>query len=263
VGVPVPVASEAPFTAVLTIDPGEVIDGSPAHGFAESEVILSTANRAPGSGRVDLRWGADPLATGITAARFLDDFWAGEAGLAHADALELGRALLARVLAHPRLRERWAKIQAWRGARPLRLELILPPAASSLINAIPFELLAEQTFLFYAGGATLVRCVRDLEPRRAEIRRGDRLVVAWANPTNVAGRFDDAVFERHEAELAAAGGSAHLQVQPAVARAGLAQLQDALADHGPVPVLSLVAHGYPTGGRLALENADRTSQPVG
>jgi tetratricopeptide (TPR) repeat protein len=254
-------STEAPFTAVLTIYPGEVIDGSPAHGFAESSVILGSANRASDCGLVDLRWGADRLATGITTAQFLAEFWAG-AGPAHCDALELGRGLLRRVLGHPRLRERWAKIEAWRGARPLRLELILPAAASSLINAIPFELFAEHTFLFYAGGATLVRCVRDLEPRRAEIRRGDRLVVAWANPTNLAGRFDDAVFERHQAELTAAGGTAQLDVQPPVARAGLAQLQDALADHGPIAVLSLVAHGYPTGGQLALEHPDRSSQPV-
>jgi hypothetical protein len=87
----------------------------------------------------------------------------------------------------------------------LRLELILPSAASSPISAISFELLAAETsFLFYAGRASLVRCVRDLEPRRAAIRRGDRLVVAWANPTNIDGRFDDAVFQQHETAVSAA-----------------------------------------------------------
>jgi hypothetical protein len=51
----------------------------------------------------------------------------------------------------------------------------LPSAASSPSRAIPFELLADDTsFLFYAGRASLVRCVRDLEPRRAAIHRGAR-----------------------------------------------------------------------------------------
>lgn len=55
---------------------------------------------------------------------------------------------------------------------------------------MPFELLADDSsFLFYAGRSALVRCIRDLEPRRATIRPRDRLVVAWANPTDASPDF--------------------------------------------------------------------------
>jgi len=76
---------------------------------AESDVILGATHRAPGSARIDLRWGAVPLATGVTTAAFLEDFWNG-AAIAHADALDFGRALLRRLLGHPKLRDRWEKI---------------------------------------------------------------------------------------------------------------------------------------------------------
>jgi len=96
---------------------------------------------------------------------------------------------------------------------PLRLELILPPADKSPISAVPFELLAdESSFLFYAGRCALVRCIRDLEPRRATIRPRDRLLVAWANPNDIDPRVADQVFQQHETSLAEAGAAAHLEV---------------------------------------------------
>jgi tetratricopeptide (TPR) repeat protein len=252
-----------PFTAELTIEPGAVIDGSAAHGFAESIVTLRATRRgALGSGTADLRWDAEPLATGISAATFMHNFWNGDS-VAHADALDFGRLLLRRVLGHPNVHDRWDRIQQWRGSQPLRLELILPPAEHSPISAVPFELLADdRSFLFYAGRSALVRCIRDLEPRRAALRPRDRLVVAWANPTDIQPRVDDAIFEEHVTSLAEAGSAAQLEVPAPVGRTDLARLQDALTAHRPVPVVSLVAHGYPGGGRLALENANRTSQPV-
>jgi tetratricopeptide (TPR) repeat protein len=252
-----------PFTAELTIQPGDAVDGSAANGFAESVVTLRATSRgAPGSGVVDLRWGTDPLGTGISASTFLDDFWSG-ASVAHIDALAFGRMLLDRLLKHPNVLERWKKIELWRDKRPLRLELILPLAADSPISAVPFELLADKTsFLFYGARATLVRCLRDLEPRRATIHPHDRLLVAWANPIDIEPRVDDQVFQQHETSVAEAGNHADLDVPGAVARTDLARFQDALADQRPVPVVSLVAHGYAGGGRLAFENPDRTSQPV-
>lgn len=87
-------------------------------------------------------------------------------------------------------------------------------------------------------------------------------MVAWANPTDIQPRVDDAVFEEHVTSLAAAGSAAQLDVAGPVGRTDLARLQDTLTAHRPVPIVSLVAHGYPGGGRLALENANRTSQPV-
>ncbi len=251
-----------PFTAELTIQPGDAVDGSAANGFAESVVTLRATSRgAPGSGVVDLRWGAEPMGTGISASTFLDDFWSG-ASVAHVDALAFGRMLLRRLLGHPNVRDRWNKIERWRDPRPLRLELILPLAADSPISAVPFELLADKAFLFYGGRAVLVRCLRDLEPRRATIHPRDRLLVAWANPIDIEPRVDDQVFQQHETSVAEAGNRADLEVPGAVARTDLARFQDALADQRPVPVVSLVAHGYAGGGRLAFENTDRTSQPV-
>lgn len=212
-----------PFTAELTIQPGSVVDGSAASGFAESIVTLrATRIGALGSGPVDLRWGAETLASGLSASTFVGNFWNGDP-IAHSDALDFGRVLFRRLLGHPDVRDRWDKIQGWRGARPLRLELILPPAEQSPINAMPFELLAdESSFLFYAGRSALVCCVRDLEPRRATIRPRDRLLVAWANPTDITPRVDDQIFQQHETSLADAGGAAHLEVPSPVGRTDLA-----------------------------------------
>ena len=177
-----------PFTAELTIQPGAVINGSAGNGFAESVVTLrATRQGALDSGLVDLRWGADTLATGISAAIFLDNFWT-DAPIAHVDALDFGQMLLRRLLDPPDVRERWSKIQLWREARPLRLELVLPPAERSPISAVPFELLAdERSFLFFAGRSTLVRCIRDLQPRPATIRRGDRLPIGCGPRVVIAG----------------------------------------------------------------------------
>jgi hypothetical protein len=114
-----PESMPEPFTAELTIQPGEAVDGSAANGFAESVVTLRATSRgAPGSGVVDLRWGAEPLGTGLSASTFLDDFWSG-ASVAHIDALAFGRMLLRRLLGHPNVRDRWTKIELWRGERPL------------------------------------------------------------------------------------------------------------------------------------------------
>ena len=185
-------------------------------------------------------------------ATFLDNFWSGDP-VAHCDALDFGRLLLRRLLGHPNVRDRWDKIQGWRGARPLRMELILPLAGSSSIGAVPFELLADETsFLFFAGRAALVRCIRDLEPRQAMIGRGDRLLVAWANPTDVVPRVDDQIFEQHETSIATSGRAAALDVPAPISRTDRARLEDALAEHRPVPMVSLVAHGYQGGGRVAL-----------
>jgi tetratricopeptide (TPR) repeat protein len=251
------------FTTELTIQPGAVVDGSPSNGFGESIVMLRATSRgAPSSGTADLRWGDDQLATGISAATFLAEFWSGRS-VAHADALEFGRLLLRRLLGHPVVRDRWNKIQGWRGPRPQRLELILPSAHDSPISAVPFELLADdRSFLYYGGSSILVRCIRDLDARRATIRRGDRLLVAWANPLGVEPQVDDNVFQQHETALVDAARRAHLDVLTPVANTDLARFQNALTMHRPVPVVSLAAHGYATGGKLAFENTDRTPQPV-
>ncbi|HEX7836446.1 MAG TPA: hypothetical protein VF469_03235 [Kofleriaceae bacterium] len=262
-------STDEPFTASLTIDPGELIadlqaPNLPTQGFAEASVFLVVPSRRCEGGTADLRWGDEPLVSGTTTAAFLTAFWSG-ARVAHADALAFGQNLLHRLLRSPEIRACWDKITAWRGTRPLRLELILPPAAQSPICAVPFELLATETnFLFYAGRSSLVRCVRDLAPRRADIHPGDRIVVAWANPADapVASPIADDDIAQHEAAVANAARAAGLTVEPAVPRATFAQLQDALAPPGPIRVLSLVAHGYLTGGRIALETSTRKADPV-
>jgi hypothetical protein len=194
-----------PFTVELTIEPGPVEPGGVRDGFGESNVIVSPIDKAPMSRAADLRWGSERLATGTTVATFLDTFWNGRS-VSHPDALDFGRALSRRLLGHPALRERWREIRAWRGERPLRLELVLPPARTSAIGAVPFELLADEDgFWFYGGQSSLVRCIADLEPRPARIPTNARLQVAWANPLDIASRVDDSVFEDHGALLTRAG----------------------------------------------------------
>jgi len=107
-----------PFTAELTIQPGVAVDGSTGNGFTESVITLRATRRgALGSGAVDLHWGDDQLATGISASTFLDNFWSGDP-VAHVDALGFGRMLLRRLLGHPDVLDRWNKIQGWRGGLP-------------------------------------------------------------------------------------------------------------------------------------------------
>jgi tetratricopeptide (TPR) repeat protein len=248
-----------PFTVELTIEPGPVEPGGVRDGFGESNVIVSPIDKAPMSRAADLRWGSERLATGTTVATFLDTFWNGRS-VSHPDALDFGRALSRRLLGHPALRERWREIRAWRGERPLRLELVLPPARTSAIGAVPFELLADEDgFWFYGGQSSLVRCIADLEPRPARIPTNARLQVAWANPLDIASRVDDSVFEDHGALLTRAGKRAGLDVQTTLPRVGLEELQDSLAARRPVAVVSIVAHGSQSGGSLALEAPGRVS----
>jgi tetratricopeptide (TPR) repeat protein len=248
-----------PFTVELTIEPGPVEPGGVRDGFGESNVIVSPIDKAPMSRAADLRWGSERLATGTTVATFLDTFWNGRS-VSHPDALDFGRALSRRLLGHPALRERWREIRAWRGGRPLRLELVLPPARTSAIGAVPFELLADEDgFWFYGGQSSLVRCIADLEPRPARIPTNARLQVAWANPLDIASRVDDSVFEDHGALLTRAGKRAGLDVQTTLPRVGLEELQDSLAARRPVAVVSIVAHGSQSGGSLALEAPGRVS----
>jgi tetratricopeptide (TPR) repeat protein len=248
-----------PFTVELTIEPGPVEPGGARDGFGESSVILSPTDKMSMSRAADLRWGSERLATGTTVATFLDTFWNGRS-VSHPDALDFGRALSRRLLGHPALRERWREIRAWRGERPLRLELVLPPARTSAIGAVPFELLADEDgFWFYGGQSSLVRCIADLEPRPARIPTNARLQVAWANPLDIASRVDDSVFEDHGALLTRAGKAAGLDVQTTLPRVGLEELQDSLAARRPVAIVSIVAHGSQSGGSLALEAPGRGS----
>jgi hypothetical protein len=147
-----------PFTVELTIEPGPVEPGGVRDGFGESNVIVSPIDKAPMSRAADLRWGSERLATGTTVATFLDTFWNGRS-VSHPDALDFGRVLSRRLLAHPALRERWRAIRAWRGGRPLRLELVLPPARTSAIGAVPFELLADEDGFWFYGGQFFARAV--------------------------------------------------------------------------------------------------------
>ncbi|MCW5806511.1 MAG: tetratricopeptide repeat protein [Deltaproteobacteria bacterium] len=258
-------AGAEPYTAELTIEPGAALanDGSAVEGFAESTVTLRATRRgAPGSGLADLRLGTQKLDSGLSVVDFLRAFWSG-GGVSHFDARDFGQMLFDRVLAHPNVRDRWNMIQIWRERRPLRLELILPPAHHSSISALPFELFAEnKSFLFFPGPAVLVRCIRDLEPRRARIQPNDRLLVAWANPPGFSPGATDAVFETHEQSVVASGRTAGLDVLAPVARAGLTGIEEALDRARPVPLVSLMVHGYLRGGEVALEDAQRNADPV-
>jgi len=248
-----------PFTVELTIEPGPVGPGGARDGFGESNVIVSPIDKMSMSRAADLRWGSEPLASGATVATFLDTFWSG-APVSHPDALDFGRALSRRLLGHPALHERWRAIRGWRGDRPLRLELVLPPARTSAIGAVPFELLADEDgFWFYGGQSSLVRRIADLEPRPARIPTNARLQVAWANPLDIAPRVDDRVFEDHGTLLTRAGKAAGLDVQTTLPRVGLEELQDSLAARRPVAIVSIVAHGSQSGGSLALEAPGRGS----
>jgi tetratricopeptide (TPR) repeat protein len=251
-----------PFTAELTLQPGEPINQDPCQGFAENMVTLRAISQGSlDSGLVDLAWGSVQLPSRITVAVFLRDFARG-AATAHADALETGKIILKRLLGHPSLRDRWNKISQWRGStRPLRLELVLPRSSQSPIHAIPFELLADETFLFYSGRSVLVRCVRDREPRAAIIRPEDRVLVAWANPADVQPPVADSVFEQHSAALGAAAGRAGLQVTT-LERTSSQSLHDALTANRPVPVVSLMVHGAASGGRVWLEDQRRNAAPL-
>lgn len=256
------------FTIELTIQPGGALGGNAANGFAESTVILRAISRpgaAPDSALVNLAWGNDLLASGITAAAFLEAFWRGTAA-GHADALDFGRLLRRRLLSG-RLQERWIEFSQWRGESPLRLELVLPRAAASPIGAIPFELLASEadeqsgsSFWFYGGLSVLVRRVRDFSPRPVELHRRARLLVAWANPPGV-GAVADSTFVQHADLLVSAASGAGFQVAPTIAHATWSKLRTAL-EKTTWQVVSLMVHGSTGGGLVHLE-AERRTSPAG
>jgi tetratricopeptide (TPR) repeat protein len=194
---------------------------------------------------------------GGSAGRFLDQFLAG-AVVSTADALAFGRLLRERLFAEANLRRWWDELLVRQSAagRPLRVQALLPPGAGSRVSEIPLELLADDRgFFFRRGGNRLVRSVLRMRSTEVALTPGTRAALAWANP--VTGdppvSLDPTVFTRHEDDLRDLAAAVGLEaVTPPCREATRGSLARYLAEHRPIALLSIVAHGGPAGGSLLL-----------
>ncbi len=186
------------------------------------------------------------------------------------DGLALGRALAARLFAPQGLGPAWARVQQQRGHRPLRLELVLPGKASSLIDEIPFELLADPDdggFWFRRPGWSLVRTFEGLRALRYQLPTGSRTLLAWANPAiqeddGGISTLPEEGFDAHEVAFEREAKELGLDVRASLRRVTAARLAAALREQPETPLLSLVAHGDPCGGAL-LFHADEGTDNKG
>ncbi len=178
--------------------------------LVDGDRVGTGARRKVGIAFLDLRAQEIPDVA-LSIERFLEHFLAGSAGTQE-DGLRFGQHLLGQLLSDLEVRLLWEEIQGRRRAqkRPLRLELILPADDAGLVSDVPFELLADETgFLFRQSGAALVRAIRKLPLRDAELHEGDAVLVAWANP-KTAERLPQALFDQHEDGTARAAEAAGL-----------------------------------------------------
>jgi tetratricopeptide (TPR) repeat protein len=201
---------------------------------------------------------------GRSVAAFLGAFLNGY-GTTHEEGLSFGRYLLDRVLSDSNVRALWEHIRRARqeARQPLRLELELPAAEASVIAEIPFELLADRDgFLFRAPGATLVRTLRDLAPRAAELSVDRAVLVAWANPV-VPGneRLTTELRTAHERGAHQAADRLGFRMRPPCQNATRASLEEALAQQGGVTIASVIAHGDAGGGAVWLHQEGHATYP--
>ncbi|MBK7538077.1 MAG: CHAT domain-containing protein [Myxococcales bacterium] len=241
----------------LLIETGETIDGHPRNGFRESRVTLRVTDQSGTSsrGRVSMDWGGETLNTHRTVAQFLDDFWSGSTS--HNEALEFGQSLLRRLLEPKLLADSWNNARQRLGEGRLRLEFVLPADNPDLWE-VPFELLAdEHGFLCYDGRAALIRCFPKLDAKPAELQRGHRLLIAWANPKGLEPPVDDEPFKAYARLFSEEARNGGFEVPEPLAQAGPNGLRTKL--QAGVEVFSLMAHGQPSGGRLLLEAEDRSA----
>ena len=194
---------------------------------------------------------------GLEAGRFLERFLGGEP-LSTADALGFGCLLRERLLSEENLERWWERLllRHRTAGRPLRVQALLPPGAGSRVSEIPLELLAdEKGFVFRRGGNRLVRSVLRMRSTEVVLTPGDRAALAWANP--VIGDpplpLDPSVFALHEGYLREFAAAVGLEaVAPPCREATPQSFARYLAEHGPIALLSVVAHGDPAGGSLLL-----------
>jgi tetratricopeptide (TPR) repeat protein len=198
----------------------------------------------------------------LSIEEFLDVFLQGDSGTPD-DGRLFGRHLLDRLLGDGEVRAVWDAIQLRRRQRPLRMELILPSGGAEELARIPFELLADDVgFLFRRPGSALVRVLQTLPPSTHTFAEGDALLVAWANPVVVdVDRLPPELFEQHEHGTATAAQKAGFRPRGPCKNATLPALAAHLAKDGGVPIVSLVAHGDPTGGAVWLHKESHADYP--
>lgn len=199
---------------------------------------------------------------GGTVSDFLKVFLRGDGGTFE-DGLLFGRHLLERLLSDGEVREVWKAIQGRRGARPLRLELILPDEDVEGLAGVPFEMLADRDgFLFRRPGAVLVRVIQRLAPQPHMLEQGDSVLVAWANPVvDDESRLPADLFERHEQRTAAAATLAGFRPRPSCNAATRKALETRMAEGRGTPIISLIAHGDSRGGAAWLHKEDHPQYP--
>jgi tetratricopeptide (TPR) repeat protein len=254
-----------PYTVVIVLAPGTNTTRGTYdftlrdRGRQEIAAVSIVGLDLTGEVLVDRRGGA------VAAPDFCGDFLRGEPQSAEFG-LALGRLLAARLFENRGVAELWEQVRQIRGARPLRVELVLPSPSDALLAAVPFEMLAdEHGFVFRRPGSSLVRTLHGLRSERLSLPAGTRALCAWANPlVDLRGGTREPLpvedFTAHERALAELGPALGWDVREPCAVATRETLAQRLVEEQPA-VVSLIAHGPPGGGAVLLHNAADPDAP--
>lgn len=141
-----------------------------------------------------------------------------------------------------------------RAGLPLRLDLVLPGGEASALDDWPFEWLDDGSgALFRDGQNLLVRTFAACSPKPVHLEPGMRWGVIWANPgKSLADRLSQGVIDDHVGMIRQSASALELVAVEPCATATLAGMQNYCRKKGPLPLLTLVAHGKGSGGSLLL-----------
>ncbi|MBF0631759.1 MAG: tetratricopeptide repeat protein, partial [Magnetococcales bacterium] len=193
---------------------------------------------------------------GLNAGRFLNQFWSGLGTCSKNEGLAFGRLLHSRLFSG-RLKNAWDEITQKRQAEdlPLRVELALPEE-DARVAEFPFELLAQDDFIFRRYGNLLIRTLSGHKGRRVRLTPKDRVGLVWANPEGSDGTLPGTIFDAHEQVLSNLCNSQGMTFVNPCRRVTKDSFFNYCSAHRPLSILSLVAHGIDAGGALVMHSGD-------